>query len=104
MRLAHRLAEVPQHLEDGLACAILQPAAAGRVRRQDHCARASVGTSETSHPPPIALISSTLASIRRRRMSTAFRSLVSAMLWAVMTWRYVSHMVKKLMRLRMCSI
>jgi len=29
MRPAHRLSEVPQHLEDGLACAILQYAAAG---------------------------------------------------------------------------
>jgi len=26
---AHRLSEIPQHLEDGLACAILQYAAAG---------------------------------------------------------------------------
>jgi hypothetical protein len=49
--------------------------------------RQKSGKAVTSHPPPIALISSTLASIRRRRMSTALRSLASAPVRAVMTCR-----------------
>ena len=35
------------------------------------------GRLEAFHPPPKALISSTLASIRRRRMSTLFLAVVS---------------------------
>jgi hypothetical protein len=36
------------------------------------------GSLETSHPPPSALIKRTLASMRRRRISTSFRSFCSA--------------------------
>jgi len=42
------------------------------------------------HPPPRALMSNTLASIRLRMMSMSFRSLVSAVVCAVTTSRYVS--------------
>lgn len=46
-----------------------------------------LGSLLTSHPPPSALIKSTLASIRRRSISISVRSFVSAIVCAVITCR-----------------
>ena len=43
------------------------------------------GSSATLHPPPSAFTSSTLAPIRRRRMSISFRWFGSAAVWALIT-------------------
>ena len=45
------------------------------------------GSCERSQPPPRALMSRTLASMRRRMMSMSLRSLLRAVVCAVMTWR-----------------
>lgn len=47
----------------------------------------SLGRVEISHPPPIALISSTFASIRRLMRSISFRSFARAVVREVTTWR-----------------
>jgi len=44
------------------------------------------GSLETSQPPPSALIKRTLASIRRRKMSTSFRSFCSSIVSAKIKW------------------
>src|ERR1700733_3674370 len=48
---------------------------------------ARVGRADAAHPPPSAFTNSTLASIRRRLISTWLRSLSRYSVWAVMTWR-----------------
>src|ERR1700678_2037910 len=53
----------------------------------DQRSSAVFGSSDTVHPPPRALISSTLASMRRLRISTSFRSFCSAIVCAVSTCR-----------------
>jgi hypothetical protein len=54
----------------------------GQLRMLD-----SLGSSEVDQPPPRALMRRTLASMRRRWMSTLLRSFWRAMVWALMTWR-----------------
>ena len=47
----------------------------------------SLGRFETFQPPPRALISSTVASMRRRWISVSFRSFARAAVCEVTTWR-----------------
>jgi hypothetical protein len=57
----------------------------GRSHRWNQRIELIWGSLETSQPPPNALISRTLASMRRRRMSTSFRSFCSAIVSAETT-------------------
>ena len=53
-------------------------------------ARTALSSSAAVQPPPSDLISRTLETIRRRMISTSLRSLDSAIVCAMRTWRYGS--------------